>query len=145
MNKVVTELIDDSINGLRHTQKLLTGVYEKYSSVYQNDELSLDRYFRAITNYLLNAIERVVHDTKVADGRDELIKIIDDAMDSLRLATESACNFTVEAHKVNFDQDSDYDALSGLYAYVNIISRDLQEIYHYLDQAIDEINDDKTF
>lgn len=145
MNKVVTELIDDSINGLRHTQKLLTGVYEKYSSVYQNDELSLDRYFRATTNYLLNAIERVVHDTKVADGRDELIKIINDAMDSLRLATKSACNFTVEAHKVNFDQDSDYDALSGLCAYVNIISRNLQEIYHYLDQAIDKINDDKTF
>lgn len=46
MNKVVTELIDNSINGLRHTQKLLTGVYEKYSSVYPNDELSLDRYFK---------------------------------------------------------------------------------------------------
>lgn len=145
MNKVVTELIDNSINGLRHTQKLLTGVYEKYSSVYPNDELSLDRYFGVITNYLLNTIEKVVHDTKVADGKDELIKIIDDAMDSLRLATESACNFTVEAHKINFDQDSDYDALSGLCAYVNIISRDLQEIYLYLDQAIDEINYDKTF
>lgn len=58
MNKVVTELIDNSINGLRHTQKLLTGVYEKYSSVYPNDELSLDRYFRAITNYLLNTVEK---------------------------------------------------------------------------------------
>lgn len=145
MNKVVTELIDDSINGLRHTQKLLPGAYEKYSSVYPNDELSLDRHFRAITNYLLNTVEKVVYDTKVADGKDELIKIIDDAMDSLRLATESACNLTVEAHKVNFDQDSDYDALSGLCAYVNIISRDLQETYLYLDQAIDEINDDKTF
>ena len=143
MNKVVTELIDNSINGLRHTQKLLTGVYEKYSSVYPNDDLSLDRYFRAITNYLLNAVEKVVHDTKVADGKDELIKIIDDAMDSLRLATESARNFTVEAHKINFDQDSDYDALSGLCAYVNIISRDLQEIYLYLDQAIDKLKYDK--
>lgn len=128
MNKVVTELIDNSINGLRHTQKLLTGVYEKYSSVYPNDELSLDHYFRAITNYLLNTVEKVVHDTK---------------MDSLRLATESARNFTVEAHKINFDQDSDYDALSGLCAYVNIISRDLQEIYLYLDQAIDKLKYDK--
>lgn len=90
-------------------------------------------------------MKKVVHDTKVADGKDELIKIIDDAMDLLRLATESARNFTVEAHKINFDQDSDYDALSGLCAYVNIIGRDLQEIYLYLDQAIDEINDDKTF
>lgn len=143
MNKVVTELIDNSINGLRHTQKLLTGVYEKYSSVYPNDELSLDRYFRAIANYLLNTVEKVVHDTKVADGKDELIKIIDDAMDSLRLATEYARNFTVEAHKINFDQDSDYDALSGLCAYVNIISRDLQEIYLYLDQAIDKLKYDK--
>lgn len=68
---------------------------------------------------------------------------MDDAMDSLRLATESARNFTVEAHKINFDQDSDYDALSGLCAYVNIISRDLQEIYLYLDQAIDKLKYDK--
>lgn len=138
-----SNLIDNSINGLRHTQKLLTGVYEKYSSVYPNDELSLDRYFRVITNYLLNTVEKVVHDTKVADGKDELIKIIDDAMDSLRLATEPARNFTVEAHKINFDQDSDCDALSGLCAYVNIISRDLQEIYLYLDQAIDKLKYDK--
>lgn len=118
-------------------------MYEKYSNVYPNDELSLDRYFGAITNYLLNTIEKVVHDIKVADGKDELIKIIDDAMDSLRLATESARSFTVEAHKINFDQDSDYDALSGLCAYVNIISRDLQEIYLYLDQAIDKLKYDK--
>lgn len=55
----------------------------------------------------------------------------------------SARNFTVEAHKINFDQDSDYDALSGLCAYVNIISRDLQEIYLYLDQAIDKLKYDK--
>lgn len=92
---------------------------------------------------MLNTVEKVVHDTKVVDGKDELIKIIDDAMDSLRLATESARNFTVEAHKINFDQDSDYDALSGLCVYVNIISGDLQEIYLYLDQAIDKLKYDK--
>lgn len=94
-----------------------------------------DVFMRRTLSDLADASEKILAHINLND--------YDDAMDSLRLATESACNFTVEAHKVNFDQDSDYDALSGLCAYVNIISRDLQEIYLYLDQAIDKLKYDK--